>query len=188
MIVATNNKDKLREIKEILSDFELYSLKDKNINIKVIEDNDTFLENAEKKSLEIYEIAKEAVIADDSGLCINALGGFPGVLTNRFLGENKTDEERNNYLIEKTNECNDRSAKVVCYIVYYNGKETIIGKGILNGLIAKNRRGLNGFGFDEIFELENGKTLAELSGKEKNQISARRMALENLRQKLMEER
>ena len=99
MIVATNNKDKLREIKEILSDFEIYSLKDKNIDIEVIENKDSYLENAKKKSLEIYEITKEAVIADDSGLCINALDGFPGVLTSRFLGENKTDSERNNYLI-----------------------------------------------------------------------------------------
>ena len=186
MIVATNNKDKLREIKEILSDFEIYSLEDKNIDIEVIEDKDTFLENAKKKALEIYEIAKEAVISDDSGLCINALGGFPGVLTNRFLGENKTDEEKNNYLIEKTNEYKDRNAKVICSIVYYDGENLIDSEGVIEGVITKYPRGENGFGFDSIFELPSGKTLAELLPSEKNKVSARRLALEELKRKLNE--
>ena len=184
MIAATNNEGKLREIREILNDYKIDSLKDRNISIDVVEDQNTFLGNATKKAQEIYNITHEEVIADDSGLCINALDNFPGVLTHRFLGENATKEMRNNYLIEKTNECSDRSAKVVCYIVYYNGKETIIGKGILNGFISKNRRGLNGFGFDEIFELPNGKTLAELTSDEKNKISARALALQDLKRKL----
>lgn len=185
MIAATNNEGKLREIREILNGYQIDSLKDKNILIDVVEDQNTFLENAKKKAQEIYNIAHEEVIADDSGLCINALDGFPGVLTHRFLGEEATDEMRNNYLIEKTNKCTDRSAKVVCYIVYYNGKETIIGEGFLNGFISKNRRGLNGFGFDEIFELQNGKTLAELTPDEKNEVSARALALKDLKRKLI---
>lgn len=185
MIAATNNEGKLREIREILNNYKIDSLKDKNILIDVVEDQNTFLGNATKKAQEIYNITHEEVIADDSGLCINALGDFPGVLTHRFLGEEATDEMRNNYLIETTNKCTDRSAKVVCYIVYYNGKETIIGKGVLNGFISKNRRGLNGFGFDEIFELQNGKTLAELSSDEKNEVSARALALKDLKGKLI---
>ncbi len=184
MIAATNNKGKLKEIKEILTDYEIYSLKDKNIDIDIEEDQKTFLGNAKKKAKEIYNMTHEATIADDSGLFINALDGFPGVLTHRFLGENATDEMRNNYLIEKVNEHNDRSAKVICYIVYYDGKRTIAGEGILNGFISKNRRGANGFGFDEIFELENGKTLAELTSYEKNEISARALALNDLKIKL----
>ena len=184
MIAATNNEDKLREIREILSDYEIYSLKDKNIYIDVEEDKDTFLENAKKKAQEIYNITHEETIADDSGLCINALDGFPGVFTHRFLGEDATDEMRNIYLIEKTNEHSNRSAKVMCYIVYYDGKRTIIGEGILNGFISKDRRGINGFGFDEIFELENGKTLAELTPSEKNEVSARALALKDLKRKL----
>lgn len=182
MIAATNNEGKLREIREILNGYQIDSLKDKNILIDVVEDQNTFLENAKKKAQEIYNIAHEEVIADDSGLCINALDGFPGVLTHRFLGEEATDEMRNNYLIEKTNKCTDRSAKVVCYIVYYNGKETIIGEGFLNGFISKNRRGLNGFGFDEIFELGNGKTLAEISMEEKFELSPRKKDLDQLRE------
>lgn len=144
MIAATNNEGKLREMREILNNYKIDSLKDRNISIDVVEDQNTFLENATKKAQEIHNITHEEVIADDSGLCINALDGFLGILTHRFLGEEATDEMRNNYLIEKTNKCIDKSAKVVCYIVYYNGKETIIGKGVLNGFISENRRGLTG--------------------------------------------
>ena len=137
-----------------------------------------------KKAKTIYELTKEETIADDSGLCINCLNDFPGVLTHRFLGEDATDEMRNDYLINEVNKYNDRSAKVICYIAYYNGEEYIIGEGILNGYISKEKRGTNGFGFDEIFELDNHKTLAELTSKEKNKISARYLALKDFKIKL----
>lgn len=101
MIVATNNKGKLEEIKSILEGYEIFSLKDKNIDIEIEEDQDSFLENAKKKAIEIYNITHEEVIADDSGLCINALDGFPGVKTHRFLGDNATDKEKNEYLINE---------------------------------------------------------------------------------------
>ena len=184
MIVATNNEGKLREIRAILSEYKIYSLKDKNIEIDVEEDQDSFLGNAKKKAQEIYDLTHEEVIADDSGICINALDGFPGVLTHRFLGENATPEMRNNYLIAKTNEYSDRSAKVVCCIVYYNGKEMIACNGIIDGFIAKERRGQNNFGFDEIFEISDGRTLAELSPEEKNKMSARSLALQELKRQL----
>ncbi len=184
MILATNNKGKLEEIRKILNDFEIFSLKDKNINIDVIEDADSFFGNAKKKALEIYEITNEEVIADDSGLCITCLNDFPGVMTHRFLGDNATDKERNEYLINEISKFSDRSAKVVCVLVYYNGNEIITGEGVLNGTISYERRGNNGFGFDEIFELESGKTLAELTPEEKNQISARALAASDLKRKL----
>lgn len=185
MIVATNNKGKLEEIKKILSDYEIYSLKQKNIDIDVIEDQDTFLGNAKKKAMEIYEIAREETIADDSGLCINALGGYPGVMTHRFLGEDATDKMRNEYLINEVNKYDDRSAEVVCNLVYYDGSDIIIGEGILKGFISRECRGTNGFGFDEIFELPNGLTLAELTPEEKNDISARALAAKDLKKKLI---
>ena len=185
MIIATNNKGKLKEIKEILSGYKIYSLKDKNIDIEVEETEDTFLGNAKKKAFEIYSISNEETIADDSGLCINCLNGFPGVMTHRFLGENATDKMRNEYLINEVNKYNDRSAQVICNIVYYNGIETIVGTGVLNGTISRECRGENGFGFDEIFELSNGLTLAELNKEEKNEISARAIALNDLKKKLM---
>lgn len=184
MIVASNNKGKLEEIKKILSDYKVYSLKDKNISIDVIEDADTFLGNAKKKAKEIYDVVKEPTLADDSGLCITCLGDFPSVMTHRFLGGDASDVERNEYLINAVNRYDDRSARVVCYIVYYDGVDYIIGEGILNGSIATERRGANGFGFDEIFVLDNGKTLAELSSEEKNMVSARGIALRSLKKRL----
>ena len=184
MIVATNNKGKLEEIKKILSEYKIYSLKEKGIDSEVIEDQDTFLGNAKKKAMEIYNLAHEEVIADDSGLCINSLNGFPGVMTHRFLGDNATDRMRNEYLINEVNKYDDRSAQVVCNLVYYNGNDIIVGEGILSGFISKECRGNNGFGFDEIFELPNGLTLAELSPNEKNEISARALAIKDLKRKI----
>ena len=185
MILATNNKGKLEEIRKILTDYKIYSLKDKNINVDVEEDKDSFLGNAMKKAKEIYEISHEETIADDSGLCINCLDGFPGVMTHRFLGDDATDRMRNEYLINEVNKYEDRSAKVVCSLVYYDGVNKIIGEGVLNGFISTECRGNNGFGFDEIFELPNGLTLAELSSEEKNKISARSIAIKELKRKLI---
>lgn len=184
VLVATNNKFKINEIKSIFSEDIIYTLKDKKIDKEVEEDADTFLRNAKKKAHEIYNIASMPVIADDSGLCVNALNGFPGVMTHRFLGENATDKERNEYIINEVKKCYDKSAKVVCELVYYNGEDTIIGEGILEGNITDTRRGDNGFGFDEIFELLDGRTLAELTPEEKNKKSARFLAAKDLKEKL----
>ena len=184
MIFATNNKGKLMEIKEILKEYEIYSLKDKNIDIDIIEDEDSFYGNALKKAREIYEMSGEPVIADDSGLCITALNGFPGVFTHRFLGDNVTDEERNYELIKRVNNASDRSARVVCDLVYYDGNSILASEGVLEGRIAREPRGENGFGFDPIFELETGKTLAEITSEQKNMLSARRLAAVDLANKI----
>ena len=184
MVIATNNKGKLEKIRKILADYEIYSLKDKNINTDIEEDQASFLGNARKKAKEIYEISHEETIADDSGLCINCLNGFPGVMTHRFLGDDATDRMRNEYLINEVNKYEDRSAQVVCNLVYYDGEKEIVGEGILKGFISKECRGNNGFGFDEIFELPNRLTLAELSSDEKNSVSARSLAINDLKKKL----
>ena len=105
-------------------------------------------------------------------------------MTHRFLGDRATDRMRNEHLIEEVNKHNDRRAQVVCVLAYYNGDKFIIGEGILNGFISKECRGNNGFGFDEIFELPNGLTLAELSSDDKNKISARSLAAKDLKHKL----
>lgn len=183
MILATNNKGKLKEIKEIFDTYEIYSLKEKNIEIDVVEDANSFYGNAYKKAKKIYELTNEPVIADDSGICITALNDFPGVETHRFLGEEATDEDRNNEMVKRTKDLSDKSAKVICNLVYYDGENTLVGEGILEGTIVEPR-GDNGFGFDPIFELPNGKTLAELSSEEKNTVSARYLAAINLKEKL----
>lgn len=183
IIVATNNLEKLREIRQIITSYEIVSLKDIECPIEVEEDKYTFEENALKKAKEIARVTNKICIADDSGLCIDVLNGFPGVKTARFLGNEKTQEERNNYLLEKLKEVK-KSKRTACVItcialVEPNGKEKVF-TGILQGRIAENKRGKNGFGFDEIFELENGKTLAEISLEEKNRISSRSIALKQL--------
>lgn len=96
-----------------------------------------------------------------------------------------TDEERNNAILAKMENTKNRTAQVVCNLVYYDGINTLVGEGVLTGKIPTARRGNNGFGFDDVFELENGKTLAELSGEEKNKISARRLAAEDLKKQLL---
>lgn len=184
IILATNNNGKIKELQEILKEYKLLSLKEANINVEVEEDRDTFEGNALKKAEEICKIANKTCIADDSGLCVDALEGFPGVYTARFLGADATQEQRNNYILEKLKgtKKDKRTAKVITCIaiVKPNGEEkTYIGE--LNGYIAESRRGNNGFGFDEIFELDNGKTLAELDKEDKNKISSRSIALEKLR-------
>lgn len=187
IVVATNNQGKLKEIKEILKDYELLSLKDINCKIEIEEDQETFEENAKKKAKEIAQLVNMPCIADDSGLCIEEFDGWPGVYTARFLGENATQSQRNEAILEKMKYLKDekRKAKVVCVIAYYENGEYIIAKGEIKGKIAKEPKGENGFGFDPIFELENGKTYAELSQKEKNAISHRKRALENFQNKLL---
>lgn len=183
IIVATNNLEKLKEIRQIITSYEIVSLKDIKGHIEVEQDENTFEENALKKARKIARVTNKICIADDSGLCIDILNGFPGVKTARFLGKDKTQEERNNYLLEKLKKVkkSERTACVITCIalVEPNDKEKVF-TGILQGRIAENKRGSNGFGFDEIFELKNGKTLAEISLAEKNRISSRSIALKKL--------
>lgn len=185
MIIATNNNGKIKELKSILGP-DLKSLKEAGLTIDVVEDANTFYGNALKKACEIFKICQEPVIADDSGLCIDSLDGFPGVLTHRFLGEGKNDNDRNLALIEKLKNNPNRNAEVICILVYYDGKNTLVGEGVLNGKITTSPRGTNGFGFDPIFELATGQTLAELTPSEKNQKSARYLAALDLKNKLNE--
>ena len=186
IIIATNNLGKLKEIKEILQGYEILSLKDVNCQVEVIEDQDTFEGNSLKKAKEISEILHMPCIADDSGLCIDVFDGWPGVYTARFLGENTTAKQRNAYILEKMKELEGekRKASVKCCIAYYENGNYVIGKGEIQGWIAKEARGDNGFGFDEIFELEDGRTYAELSAQEKNKISHRKLALQDLLKKM----
>lgn len=186
IIIATNNMDKIREIKEILNEYEILTLHDLKINIEFEENRNTFKGNALKKAKKIFELTNIPSIADDSGLCIDVFDGWPGVKTARFLGTNSTQEDRNNYIISKMKgkEGTERKAKVICDIAYVDIKNVIVVEASINGTIAKNKKGNNGFGFDCIFELSDGRTLAELTSKEKNALSSRRKALEKLKKNL----
>lgn len=188
IVVATNNEGKLKEIKSVLgNEFKILSLKDANCEIEVEEDGDTFEENALKKAREVYERVKMPCLADDTGLCIDYFDGWPGIRTARFLGEKVSKEERNDYILSKMKETKEeeRKAKVITSLaLVIDRKQEIVSEGQLEGYIAREKKGQNGFGFDEIFELETGNTLAELSLEEKNKLSSRKKALENLKEKI----
>jgi len=184
IIFASNNLGKIKEVQEILKDYHILSQSEARIDIDVVEDGNTFSENAIKKATEISQISGKPCIADDSGLCVDFLDGFPGVKTKRFLGDEANDTDRNTYLLNQLRSVplENRTVHFICAIAFAmpNG-ETYTFEESLDGFLATSRRGNNGFGFDEIFELPNGKTLAELSTKENLEISSRRMALEKLK-------
>lgn len=186
ILVATNNPGKLEEITQILEDYQFIVLKDINCKMEVNENEETFEGNAKKKAKEIGDLTNMPCIADDSGLCIEALDGWPGVHTARFLGKDATQKQRNEEILERMTglEKGRRKAKVVCVMAYYEKGEFVVSRGEVIGKIAERPKGENGFGFDPIFELENGKTYGELSRKEKNAISHRKMALESLQKQL----
>lgn len=185
IIMASGNKGKIREAQEILKDYEIIPINEIGINIDVEEDQNTFEGNAIKKAETISrKLDGKMCLADDSGIQIEYLNGFPGVNTKRW--HNGTDRERNLAIIEKlkgvTKE--NRKVKFVTVMAISDGKNTIFATGVIEGYVAESPRGENGFGFDEIFELEDGRTLAEISSEEKNIISARKKALELLINKL----
>lgn len=184
IIVATNNPGKLKEIKEIFSEYEVYSMKDLNININVDEDQDTFEGNALKKATALSNKLNIACIADDSGISIDCLNGFPGVKTKRW--HPGTDRDRNLKLIEKLENETNRNCKFITAIALVDSSKSIsiVKSHTIYGTISTEIRGKNGFGFDEIFELENGKTIAELSDEEKNLLSPRKYALEAIKKDL----
>lgn len=186
IIIASENEGKIREAQEILKDYELISMNEVGIDIDVQENQNTFEKNAIKKADTIAKKLKgEMCLADDSGIQIEYLNGFPGVNTKRW--HNGTDRERNLAIIEKLKGVTKeyRRVKFVTVVALSDGKNTIVATGVTEGYIAESPRGENGFGFDEIFELEDGRTLAELSSKEKNEISARRNALELLKKQIL---
>ena len=185
MIYASNNSDKLNEIRGILNIYPIYSLRDKKIDIDIKENQDTFLGNAMKKAVIIHELTGEEVIADDSGLSITSLNIFKDTTYNMFLGRHATDNEKNIYLINRLNEFEDRSAKIITDIVYYNGVLFICGRGVLFGNIAESFRHNSGSGFDDIFELDNHKLLSELTFDERRKISTRTQAIGELQRKLV---
>ncbi len=185
IIIASGNKGKIKEAQEIFEEFEVIPMSSVGVNIDVEEDQETFAGNAIKKAETIAKALNgEKCIADDSGIEIEALDGFPGVRTKRWF--EGTDRERNLKLIEKMKGFSkeNRKIKFVTAIALSNGQNTICELGVIEGYVAEEVRGENGFGFDEIFELEDGRTLAELSQEEKNSISARKIALEKIKSRL----
>ncbi len=181
IVIASNNKGKIREFRQILKDYDVLSLADCNINVDVEETGKTFEENALIKAKAIYEIIKVPVISDDSGLVVNSLGGAPGVYSARYAGEEHNDEANNALLLKNLQDKSDRSAKFVSAVVYYDGEKTLVGNGEVKGYILQEKQGNAGFGYDPLFfSTELNKCFGEATAEEKNSVSHRFRAISDL--------
>lgn len=184
ILIASNNKHKISEIKTVIgnnSKVNLFSLSDFGIKVDVIEDGITLEENALKKASEIYTILKIPTISDDTGLFVDALNGDPGVYSARYAGENATYDDNCIKLISQLTNVSEkirtaRFESVICY--YVRPEEFYLFKGVQTGKIISEKRGTNGFGYDPVFLCDGfNKTFAEMSDEEKNKISHRGHAL-----------
>ncbi len=192
IIFATKNKNKIKEINEIIDEtlkeknitekpFKVISMEDYGLDIDVVEDGETFLENSLKKAVEINNVSKKIVLSDDSGLEIDFLDKQPGVYSARFMGEDTSYDIKNAKIIDMLKDVpfEKRTARFVCVIscALLDGK-TISKTGIMEGYIATEPAGNGGFGYDPIFYLDAyKKTSSELTSHEKNKISHRGQAL-----------
>ena len=192
IIFATGNEGKMREIRMIMADLglEILSMKEAGICVEVDENGTTFEENAVIKAKGIAAVCNDIVLADDSGLEIDALNKEPGVYSARYMGEDTSYRIKNANLIERLEGVADenRTARFVCAIaaVLPDGR-VLETKAAMEGRIGYEERGENGFGYDPIFMLpEYGKSTAELSSEEKNKLSHRGKALRLMKEKLKE--
>ena len=188
LIIASNNKDKIAEMKTILAPFfdNIVSLREAGIDHETVEDGTTFMENAVKKATEIAAISGCAAIADDSGICVDALGGAPGIYSARFSGKHGDNQANNMLLLEKMQGVENRSAHYTCAVVlaWPDGK-MLTAEDYFYGEIGYEEVGTGGFGYDPIFYLpEYGCTSAQLAPGEKNRIGHRGKALRALVEKL----
>ncbi len=190
VILASNNKNKIREMARILEPFgmEVVSQREAGADFEVEESGATFRENAEIKAAAVFERLRKPVIADDSGLVVDALGGAPGVYSHRYAGENAKDKERCEKLLSEMTDVPEekRTARFVCEICFIdeNGIRHFF-TGNCEGIIGTEEKGENGFGYDPVFYCD-GKSLAEMTDDEKNSISHRGNALRLMREYLEE--
>ncbi|MBO5087943.1 MAG: XTP/dITP diphosphatase [Lachnospiraceae bacterium] len=190
LIFATGNEGKMKEIRMILGDldYEILSMKEAGIDVDIVEDGKTFEENAIIKATEISKIANCVVLADDSGLEVDAMDKMPGIYSARYLGVDTPYSIKNQTIIDNLAGLPDekRTARFVCAIAaaFPDGR-VVTKRGTIEGIIGYEERGENGFGYDPIFFVpEYGKTTAELSPEEKNKISHRGKALEMIKEEL----
>jgi len=191
VIVATRNRGKLQEIKKLLEGIncEVLSMEEAGIHEDIAEDGLTFDENAIIKARAIRKITGGIVLADDSGLEVDFLNRAPGVYTARFLGEGARDADRCQGLLKLMEGVPDeyRGARFVCSAAIAAGDEEITVRGVLEGMIARQAAGSNGFGYDPVFLVpQYGKTLAQLDTEVKNRISHRGKAFRAVAERLRE--
>lgn len=190
LIFATGNEGKMKEIRMILGDldYEILSMKEAGISADIVEDGKTFEENAMIKAKAISKLANCLVLADDSGLEVDYMDKQPGIYSARWMGEDTSYDIKNKKIIENLEGVPEekRTARFVCAVgaAFPDGR-VITKRGTIEGIIGYEQRGENGFGYDPIFFLpEYGMTTAELPVEEKNKISHRGRALEQIKEEL----
>lgn len=190
IIFATGNAGKMREIRLILGDLgcEVVSMKEAGADPDIVEDGTTFAENAEIKARAVWDCTGDIVLADDSGLVVDYIGGEPGIYSARYMGEDTSYEIKNRNIIERVKDAvgEERAARFICNIAAVLPDGRILHtEAAMEGLIAKEPAGCGGFGYDPILYIpEFGKTSAELEIDEKNRISHRGKALEAMKAEL----
>lgn len=189
IVIATSNAKKLIEIQSILNDMSVEILPQSHFKIEAsVEPFHTFVENALIKARHASRLSKLPAIADDSGICVDALDGKPGVLSARYAGEPSSDEKNNEKLLKSLENESNRKAHYICVIVFIKHEmdpEPVIAEGIWHGEILRVPRGSGGFGYDPLFlDHMTEKAVAELPSDIKNRISHRGQALQKLKLKL----
>ena len=189
IVLSTNNGKKLAEIESLLSDLSVETVPQATLKIGVAEEPfDTFIENALAKARFASNASNLPAIADDSGICVDALNGMPGILSARFSGDLTDDKRNNKKLLELLKDEKNRKAHYYCALVFIRSPkdpQPIIAEGIWQGEILLGPQGKNGFGYDPIFlDYKTDLSAAELTPELKNRISHRGQALQKLKQKL----
>lgn len=181
LVFATNNQHKIDEINVALpQNIQLLKLKDIHCLEELPETHFTIEENAIEKATYVVENYKVSCFAEDTGLLIDELNGKPGVFSARYAGEQRNNEDNINLVLQKMEGKINRKAHFKTVIALHLNGNIHLFEGILNGEIIYERRGENGFGYDSIFQIEDGRTLAELTIEEKSQISHRAIATQKL--------
>lgn len=187
LILASNNAHKVEEIKSILEDYNILTLKDINYTEEIVEDGATFEENALIKARTISKYSGKTAISDDSGLSVDLLDGRPGVYSARYSKEQTDEKNIEKVLLELNGQKSKAKFVSVIALVKPDGTELTF-RGECHGEIIFKKRGTNGFGYDPIFYVPSlDKTFAELSAEQKNSISHRKQSLEKFSQYLKEE-
>ena len=191
IIIASGNAKKIREMNELLIKFNLQAISQQEFGITDAEETGlTFMENALLKARHAAKQTGKPAIADDSGLCVPALGGAPGIYSARYSGKHGDDKANNDKLLQNLSNLEKRNAYYVCAIAYLHHPEDplpILAQGLWYGEILLDGRGTNGFGYDPLFYIPQlGKTAAEMEAEEKNRISHRALALANFAQQYSE--
>ncbi len=187
LVIASNNQHKIAEIKTLLNGYfdVILSLAEANINCDPEENGTTFMQNALIKVNEVAKHTTHAVIADDTGLCVNTLNGAPGVKSARYAGNHDNAKNRDKLLHELFNKTDKSAYFATAVALRYPNGEIITAEGSVEGYIISQEKGSNGFGYDSIFYCTDlGKTFGEASEEEKNSVSHRARALNNLLSKI----